>query len=86
LDFPQTYLPKLHHSYIFQLFCYSHLSHSHLEKIIPLAVFTRLCPKIIQKNNYSSTNYAKKLIKFLVKRKKKKKTKKWIYKQLALKV
>ncbi len=30
LDFPHTYLLKLHHSYIFQLFHYSHLSHSHL--------------------------------------------------------
>jgi hypothetical protein len=28
---------------------YSHLSHSHLQKIVPLAIFTRLCPKIIQK-------------------------------------
>jgi len=36
-----------------------------------LAVFTRLCPKIILKNNYSSTNYAKNLIKSLIKRKKK---------------
>jgi hypothetical protein len=36
------------------------------------------------KNNYSSTNYEKNLIKFLVKRKKEKKKK--IYKQLGLKV
>jgi len=48
-----------------------------------LAVFTRLCPKIIKKNNYTSTNYAKNLIKSLIKRKKKRKQKekiisKWV--------
>ncbi len=30
LDLPHTHLWKLHHSYIFQLFHYSHLSYSHL--------------------------------------------------------
>jgi len=43
-----------------------------------LAIFTRLCPKIILKNNYSSTNYAKNLIKSLIKRKKKSFTSKWV--------
>jgi len=41
----------------------------------------------MQKNNYFSTNYAKVLIKFVIKRKKKeKKEKKCIYKQMGLKV
>jgi hypothetical protein len=55
LDFPLTCFLKLHHSYIFQLVHCYHLSYSHMQNIVPLAIFTRLCPKIMQKTT-SSTN------------------------------
>jgi hypothetical protein len=51
------------------LFHFSHLSHSHLQKIVPLAIYKTMS-KDNARNNYSSTNYAKILIKFLFKRKK----------------
>ncbi len=84
LGFPQTHLPKLHHSYIFQL--YSHLSHSHLQKILPFVVFTRLRPKIMQKTIILHLHYANIIIKFLIKKIKKESKKKNIYKEMGLKV
>jgi hypothetical protein len=83
LDFPKTHLAKLHHLHIFQLFHCSHLSYFHLQKIIPLAVFTRLCPKIMQKTTILQQickNYNQK------KRKEKNPKTKSIYKKINLKV
>ncbi len=85
LDLPYTHFWKLHHSYMFQLFHYSHLSYFHLQKIVPLVVFTRQCPKIMLKT--ASTTHPIILIEFLIKRKKRKKAnKKNIYKQMGLMV
>jgi hypothetical protein len=60
-DFPQTYFPKPLHSYIFQLFHYSHLPFA---KDCSIGSFHKTMSKDNVENDYFSINYAKNLIKF----------------------
>jgi len=85
LSFLFICLLELHHSYIFWWSHFYHLLYVHLQKIVPLTIFTKACPKLMWKPNLQQSMYNKE-IKLYSKRKGKKKKEKNHLQTMGLKV